>query len=79
MYSFYVSVSCGLVDTHADRLTACCTLANPSSLVSGVLCTERKSSQGIWSSNDIVVVVNKKLLGQSIALNIGSSVKVNYK
>ena len=53
IYSFYVSVSCGLVDTHTDRLTASCTLANSSSLVSSVLCTERKPS------TDIIVVSKK--------------------
>ena len=53
IYSFYVSVSCGLVDTHTDRLTACCTLANSSSLVSSVLCIERKPR------TDIIVVSKK--------------------
>ena len=46
MYSFYVSVNCGLVDTHIVRLTACCTLAKSSLLVSSFFCTERQSNTG---------------------------------
>ena len=49
MYSFYVSVNWGLVDTQIVGLTACCTLAKSSSVVqslvsSSFLCTERQSN-----------------------------------
>ena len=46
MYSFYVSVNCGLVDTHIVRLTACCTMAKSSLLVSSFfLYRNEKDSQ----------------------------------